>query len=1203
MRLSCQRAATTVRVAMLAVVMAVAGVGQGAEKVDYLTQIKPLLRSHCYACHGGLQQKAGLRLDTVALALKGGQHGPAIVARQPDKSRLLAKVTATDPTERMPREAEALKPEQVELLRRWIAAGAPGTKEEKAEPSPGDHWAFNPVVRPVVPKGSDQYSVSSVQSGKGRSSAALNTEHWKLNTASTNPIDAFINATLAREKLAPLPPAEKHVLLRRVYLDLIGLPPTREELRAFLADESPDAYERVVDRLLGSPQHGERWARHWMDVWRYSDWFGRRQVPDVWNSAPQIWRWRDWIVKSLNADKGYDRMVKEMLAGDEVAPLDDEAAAATGYLVRNWYALNPNDWMRANVEHTGKAFLGLTFNCAHCHDHKYDPITQADYFSFRAFFEPIYVRQDRWPGEADPGPFQDYDYLKNRKVVRLGSVRIFDKDAAAKTWFYTGGDERNRLTNQPTAMPTMPAFLGGMTLQVTPVSLPTAAYYPGLRPAIQETELAERRAAITNAEAELAALKQTNATPTAAQRDALAKAEAVFKTALAESAKSGQPAALAGKQSLVLDATTGRRVLAHSLAGLKELSEGATVRYQLAILTDKYAGFQLAKDFAVGLTAAYVGFVGGKIHSYAPGTTKEFEAGRYAFTNGQHTFEVTLALEPKADRALLTVRSLSDGQTLVDRTPVAINGWNPAKNPSQGMLLDAQSGTVAVWDEVFVSDGGGKEFRFDFEAPRFADGKDIVGIEGWAAARFSVAPASSVVSAVALNRALVGQRQAVLAARRVMEVPALALSAAESRVAAARAELRSVEARLVADATKYSEAAVGEPARTASRVEREAAVVSAKAKLAAASRALAEAEAKPADDKARATALQAAGKQFADAQAALTKAEIALTDAKLAETYTGFSPVYPRESTGRRKALGEWLGSRDNPLTARVAVNHIWMRHFQEPLVASVFDFGRNGKAPTHPELLDWLAAEFMESGWSMRHVHRLIVTSAAYRRASAVEGFKGLRVEEATARPRSSLFNSSTLQLFNHSLASDPENKWLSRMNPGRMEAEVVRDSILHLAGVLDPRMGGQELENKDALTTVRRSLYYSFNPESDGRSELSALFDAPDPNDCYRRTRSVIPQQALALTNSKLVHDHAGALVKRITDSMECFIESLGDANFINAAFQQILARSPSVEERAECEAYLKQGAAVPKDGVARARESLVRALLNQNDFLTVR
>src|SRR5262249_47339447 len=158
-----------------------------------------------------------------------------------------------------------------------------------------------------------------------------------------------------------------------------------------------------------------------MDVWRYSDWYGRRAVPDVWNSAPQIWRWRDWIVRSLNADKGYDRMVKEMLAAGEIGPGDAGGRGGTGFLGGQWYGLNPNQWMRDNVEHTAKAFLGLTFNCAHCHDHKYDPLTQKDYFSFRAFFEPINVRQDRVPGEADPGAYQDYNYLQQRKIVRTGA--------------------------------------------------------------------------------------------------------------------------------------------------------------------------------------------------------------------------------------------------------------------------------------------------------------------------------------------------------------------------------------------------------------------------------------------------------------------------------------------------------------------------------------------------------------------------------------------------------------------------------------------------------------------------------------------------------------------------------------------------------------------------------------------------------------
>ena len=900
------RLVPTARALLLASAMWLSGPANGAEKVDYLTQIKPLLRERCFACHGALKQNSGLRLDTADLIKRGGKHGPALVARKPEKSLLLTKVSATNLSERMPPEGDALKPVQIELLRRWIAAGAPAPKDEKPEPSPSDHWAFRPVVRPPLPK-------------------------------IGNPLDSFINARISAAKLTPLPPAEKPVLLRRVYLDLTGLPPTREELHAFLADTSPDAYERVVDRLLNSPQHGERWARHWMDVWRYSDWFGRRQVPDVWNSAPQIWRWRDWIVKSLNTDKGYDRMVKEMLAADELAPLDDESAVATGYLVRNWYALNPNEWMRANVEHTGKAFLGLTFNCAHCHDHKYDPITQADYFSFRAFFEPLYVRQDRWPGEADPGPFQDYDYSKNRKVVRLGSVRVFDKDAAAKTWFYTGGDERNRLTNHPPVLPAMPEFLGGKSLQVTSVALPVAVSYPGSKSFIREAEM-------------------------------------------------------------------------------KRVDEATTAAKQ------------------------------------------------------------TLA---------------------TNKTPLV-----------------------------------------------------------------------------------------------------------EARLATVEAERASVLARLAADEARFGGAGdTNGLARAASKAERQFKLLAAKETLAKAEADMESAKQNSAaakDDKAKAdtkTALTKAETALIAAKKAVTDAEAALT--KDSADYTAFSPVYPRESTGRRKALAEWIGSRENPLTARVAVNHIWARHFHEPLVASVFDFGRSGKPPTHPELLDWLAAEFMESGWSMKHLHRLIVTSAAYRRSSSVgDDVRRLTSSQTPdARPRTQSSQSFLTSAVTQTKV-DPENKWLSRMNPGRMEAEVVRDSILHLAGALDPRMGGQELENKDALTTARRSLYYSFNPESDGRSEFSALFDAPDPNDCYRRTRSVIPQQALALTNSKLVHDHTPAIAKRLG------APASDNAAFITAAFEQILTRPPSPAELAECDAFLKQqSTAVPKDGEARARESLVRALLNQNDFLTVR
>lgn len=276
---------------------------------------------------------------------------------------------------------------------------------------------------------------------------------------------------------------------------------------------------------------------------------------------------------------------------------------------------------------------------------------------------------------------------------------------------------------------------------------------------------------------------------------------------------------------------------------------------------------------------------------------------------------------------------------------------------------------------------------------------------------------------------------------------------------------------------------------------------------------------------------------------------------------------------------------REHPLTAHVAVNHIWLRHFRSPLVASVYDFGRNGARPTHPELLDWLAVEFMESGWDMKHLHRLIVTSAAYRRLTSV----------GDAR---------------QSVAADPENRLLWRMNSWRMESEVVRDSLLYVAGRLDMTQGGVELENKDALTTQRRTLYYSSFPESGGKSTLGELFDAPDPLDCYRRVSSIVPQQALALTNSDLVRQSSVSIVKAWQESSGAVADASDEAadRFIADLFAQVLSRSPSLEELRICRETLdqqRQLATAPQSAAAvvQARESLARILLNHNDFVTVR
>jgi hypothetical protein len=304
-----------------------------------------------------------------------------------------------------------------------------------------------------------------------------------------NPIDAFIAAEHEQRGLKPRPEAAKEILLRRIYLDLIGLPPTAEELNTFLGDASTNAYEKVVDRLLASPQYGERWGRHWMDIWRYSDWAGWGQ--EVRDSQPHVWKWRDWIVESLNQDKGYDRMILEMIAGDEIAPEDERTVRATGYLVRNYKRYGREKWLQDTVDHVFQAFQGTTIGCARCHDHMYDPILQKEYYQVRAVFEPYSVRIDRVPGQPD--------------VNKDGLARAFDATLDAKTFLFIRGDERT--PEQPSLEPGVPEALGIRYPKVEPVKLPKSVIVPGKRDFVEREDLEASTQAIAQANAGLAAAR------------------------------------------------------------------------------------------------------------------------------------------------------------------------------------------------------------------------------------------------------------------------------------------------------------------------------------------------------------------------------------------------------------------------------------------------------------------------------------------------------------------------------------------------------------------------------------------------------------------------------------------------------------------------------------------------------------------------
>ena len=872
--------------------------------VDYEHEIKPLLASKCGSCHGALNHESGLRLDAGVLILEGGNNGAVVEPGDADASLLLARISSGDPDERMPPEGEVepLDAEQIALIAAWINQGAEFPADETIPANPREHWAYQQPVRPVVPEVDDPL--------------------W------SHPIDAFIAQHHKRQDLTPVGMADRHTLLRRLYLDLIGLPPTREQQRKFGANDSAEALLGEIDSLLDNSHYGERWGRHWMDVWRYSDWSGYGK--EVRDSQKHIWHWRDWIVNSLNADKGYDQMILEMLAGDEVAPNDPEVLAATGFLARNYRNNNRDMWLDATVEHTAKAFLGLTINCARCHEHKYDPISQQAYYHFRAIFEPHSVRLDQLSDQSN--------------LEKNGLPRAFDADLSAETYLYHGGNEKQPDKEHPMT-PAVPAIFGG-NFEISPIALSVDSYYPALLPHVVKSQLVAARAKLDEAKTALAAATDED------KKDADAKPADVRLLELKETA------AQLGLQSL---------------------------EARLAADRVKYGNDKTASELAL------------------------VEPARAAAVAERRL---------KAHEAVVTVRD------------------------KEGALRAAEAG-----DE-----------------------------------------------------------------------------------------------------------------KNAKRKEQ--AVTNAKKEL------------------------DEAWKKLTAAQSALAN-----TDDK----YTAVGKEYPRTSSGRRSALARWIVGGENPLTARVAVNHLWLRHFGAPLVDNVFDFGLRSLRPRHADLLDWLAVELMENNWSMKHLHRLILTSRTWQLASTTS-------EPATT---------------NHQ--SDPDNHFLWRANIRRLEAEIVRDGVLAVSEQLDSALGGADIDYQQGEVSRRRSIYLRHAYEK--QMTMLVQFDAASPNECYRRSESIIPQQALALTNSSLSLGHSRTLAKQLWE--EVAKDDGAQEIFVQEAYRQILSRPPTEKETSLCLDFLTNQATSLSDTEnltafrggseaavkpstnpqQRARENLVHVLMNHNDFVITR
>jgi len=1077
-----------------------------AEEVDYQTQVRHVFQARCFACHGALKQESGLRIDTAAAAIGGGDSGPAIVLGNASASDLFKRISSSDLAERMPPEGEALKPDEIDAIRRWINEGAKAPVDEVPESDPRDHWAFRPPIRAAVPQATN---------------AAWN----------TNPIDAFIAASHERHGLIPQPAADKRIWLRRVSFDLIGLPPTIDEQSAFLNDTSPDSSSTVVARLLDSPQYGERWGRHWMDIWRYSDWWGLGA--EVRNSQKHIWHWRDWIIESLNSDKAYDQMLREMLAADELYPNDPDRLRASGFLARQYFKFNRTSWMDETVQHTCKALLGITFNCAKCHDHKYDPISHVDYYQMRAFFEPYQVRTDLLGGELD--------------FEKDGLPRAFDCNLDAPTYLHIRGDDRNPDTAHVIA-PAIPKFLASGDFSIEPVVLPAEAWNPGLRQDVTDAHLQAADRQIENARKALVATNEK-----------LVASKEAARIATAEAVASGS----SDEATVIVsdDFSVARPELWEQRSGKWNYADGTLVQSQTG---STRATLRLTKvppqDFQATL-------------KYVPTGGDVWKSVGIAFDVDGDTQEVMTYLSSYASGSKAQVSFLQDGRQAYP--PEAAESRMVTLNTPHELTIRVR-GTL-----INLAVDGMQSVAYRLPVARREGPLDLITFD--AQATFLSFALTSLPESLKLH-----EPAAEKSDHRMLPVDqaALVVRIAQSALEKLEAEPASIRARSAADRAIAENSGTPESQNlVAAAVKAERIVNAATAAenlvtaelnlLQATDEKRAEAETKLADTRKSLEAVRAAIDMPGDLYVSL-KGSLKTLESNL-ETEESRSKPFPKTSTGRRTALAKWMTHRDNPLTARVAVNHIWARHFGTPLVPTVFDFGRKGLPPTHPALLDWLAVELIESGWSMKHIHHLIVTSNTYRMTSTQSG--AAEVNQKT----------------------DGDNRWYWRTNPIRMEAQLVRDGLLHLAGELDLTLGGPSIPvNEDK--SRRRSLYYVHSHNE--HQKFLSMFDDASVLECYRRADSIVPQQALALENSEL----ASEMASKIATQVAAMPDIDTDDAFVKAAFQTILSAHANEEEVAASVAAMREfrrltAAPESSDAVAKSRTMFIHALINHNDFVTIR
>jgi hypothetical protein len=894
-------------------------------EADFEKHVRPVLVEHCQRCHGGKKQMGGLRLDSREALLKGGDSGPAVVPGKADASRLIHAVRHTGEL-KMPPKSKLPAP-ALAALEAWVRAGAPWPAAHPVSAASEEwkrHWAFQPV-RAVAPP-------------------AVKDAAWPRN-----PVDRFILAKLEAKGLVPSPEADRRTLIRRLSFDLVGLPPGAEEVEAFVADTHPSAYDRLVDRLLASPRHGERWARYWLDVARYADTKGYVFFEEA--NYPWGWTYRDYLIESFNEDRPWDRMVLEQLAADQL-PLgkDRRPLRALGFVTLGGHFMNnPHDILDDRIDVVTRGLLGLTVSCARCHDHKFDPIPTADYYSLYGVF-------------------------------------------ASST--------------EPTVPPVYE-------------HAPTTAVYAAF-----VKELAKREKAL----ADFLAGKFDHLRKSARSRAA--------EYLLAAHARRGQPRA--DEFMLIADGN--------------DLNPAMITRWQAYLERTGRAHHRVWAPW----------------HALAALPEKDL-AARAKDVLARLAADRARPINPLVMKALAAPASMKD---VAQQYGKLLNDVDKAWSESLAQAAAAKTAAPAGLPD--------------------ADQEELRRVLHGSGAPPDVVPGLFSDLELLPDRASQGVLQNL---RKAVE---------QYRATGPGAPPRAM---VLVDAPTPHEPVVfrrGNPSNRGERVPR-----------------------------------------------------------RYLRFLSGRKHGAFTKGSGRLE-LAQAIVDPKNPLTARVLVNRLWLHHFGRGIVDTPGDFGLRCSPPSHPELLDWLAGEFVKSGWSIKHVHRLIVTSAAYRQASIVRG---------------------------PGRAVDPDNRLLWRANRRRLDLEALRDALLSVGGQLDHRVGGPSVQTPLAAGVQRRTVY-SFVDRLNVPG-LFRTFDFPSPDATSpARDATLVPQQALFLMNSPFVLHQARSLAARPDVAALVRVEER-----VRRMYRVLYGREPDGDELRLGRAYLDAGMGSPV-----AWQRYAQALLLGNEFVFV-